>query len=385
MSSLLFFASFNMIIPELNDYLVSLDGAEYKGLIIALFTLTAMASRPFSAKIADSVGRIYVMVIGLGFCVVISFLYPIVTSLAGFLALRLVHGFSTGFTPTGATALVSDIIPKNRRGEAMGILGTAGSVGMAAGLAIGPSLANDFGLNVMFYTSSATALLSVLILFGVRETLSKRQKISIRVLKVHKRELFEPRVIIPCVVMLLTVYAYGAIFTLTSDQCAFLGIENKGLPFVFLTLSSLSIRLIAGKASDLYGRKIIVIISSLVIALSMILLAVADTPLMMFIAMSVYGLGQGMTSPTLLAWATDLSIEKYKGRGIASLYIFMELGIFFGAILSGFIYANDPANFFIAFFTCSLLSLAAFVYLIFLKTPKVARTHELTEPIIEPI
>lgn len=165
----------------------------------------------------------------------------------------------------------------------------------------------------------------------------------------------------------------------------FLGIENKGLPFVFLTIFSLSIRLIAGKASDIYGRKIIVIISSLVIAVAMILLAIADTPLMMLIAMSVYGLGQGMTSPTLLAWATDLSIEKYKGRGIASLYIFMELGIFFGAIISGFVYANDPANFFIAFLTCSLLSLTAFVYLLFLKTPKVKKTHELTEPIIEPI
>lgn len=374
-----------MIIPELPEYLTRLGGAEYKGLIIALFTLTAMASRPFSAKIADSVGRKSVMVIGLSFCVIISFLYPVVTSLAGFLALRFAHGFSTGFTPTGTTALVSDIIPKNRRGEAMGILGTAGSVGMAAGLAIGPSLANDFGLNVMFYTSSATAFLSVLILSGVRETLIKRQKISIRVLKVHKRELFEPRVIVPCIVMLLTVYAYGAIFTLTSDQCVYLGIENKGLPFVFLTIFSLSIRLVAGKASDIYGRKIIVIISSLVVAFSMILLAIADTPVMMLIAMSVYGLGQGMTSPTLLAWATDLSVEKYKGRGIASLYIFMELGIFFGAIISGFVYANDPANFFIAFLTCSLLSLTAFVYLLFLKTPKGKKTHELIEPITEPI
>lgn len=374
-----------MVIPELYDYLVSLGGAEYKGLVISLFTLTAMASRPFSAKIADSVGRIPVMVIGLSFCVIISFLYPLVSSLAGFLALRFVHGFSTGFTPTGATALVSDIIPKTRRGEAMGILGTAGSVGMAGGLTIGPSLANDFGLDVMFYTSSVTALLSVLILFGVRETLSKRQKISIQVLKVHKRELFEPRVIVPCIVMLLTVYSYGAIFTLTSDQCAFFGIKNKGLPFMFLTIFSLSVRLIAGKASDIYGRKIIVIFSSFVIAVSMILLAIADTPLMMFIAISVYGLGQGMTSPTLLAWATDLSIEKYKGRGIASLYIFMELGIFFGAIISGFIYNNDPANFLVAFVTCSLLSLAAFVYLLFLKTPNISKTHELTEPITDPI
>ena len=128
-----------MIIPELPAYLTSLGGADYKGLIISLFTITAMISRPFSGKIADKVGRIPAMLIGIGVCVVISVLYPLLTSVSGFLLLRLVHGFSTGFSPTGATAYLSDIIPQHKRGEAMGLLGTAGTVGMASGLAIGPT------------------------------------------------------------------------------------------------------------------------------------------------------------------------------------------------------------------------------------------------------
>ncbi|GAA4315285.1 hypothetical protein GCM10023149_11830 [Mucilaginibacter gynuensis] len=45
LSSLLFSASYNMLIPELPGYLSGLGGAEYKGLIIALFTLTAGISR----------------------------------------------------------------------------------------------------------------------------------------------------------------------------------------------------------------------------------------------------------------------------------------------------------------------------------------------------
>lgn len=57
MSSLLFSASFNMLIPELPAYISSLGGAEYKGLIIALFTLTAGISRPFSGKLTDKIGR----------------------------------------------------------------------------------------------------------------------------------------------------------------------------------------------------------------------------------------------------------------------------------------------------------------------------------------
>lgn len=385
-SSLLFFASFNMIIPKLPAYLTSLGGAEYKGLIISLFTITAMISRPFSGKIADKVGRIPTMLIGISVCVIISLLYPLLTSVSGFLMLRLVHGFSTGFSPTGATAYLSDIIPANRRGEAMGILGTAGTVGMAAGLAVGPSIANDFGLDVMFYCSSAMAILSIAVLFGIKETLHVRQGFSTQVFKIHKRDLMEPKVLVPCLVMLLATYAYGAVFTVVPDFCLHVGIQNEGLPFVFLTIFSLSIRLVAGKASDKYGRKKVVILSTLIMAAAMLVLALSTTPVMLITAIALYGLAQGMTSPTLLAWATDLSDEKHRGRGIASLYIFMELGIGIGAFISGFIYANDSDNFFVTFLTCSLLALTAFLYLIFLKTPKPTKnTHELTESITEPI
>src|SRR5690606_13625254 len=94
LSSLLFCASFNMIIPELPNYLSQMGGAEHKGLIIALFTLTAGISRPFSGKLTDRWGRVPVMAIGSMVCFVCGFLYPILSSVAGFFFLRLIHGFS---------------------------------------------------------------------------------------------------------------------------------------------------------------------------------------------------------------------------------------------------------------------------------------------------
>jgi len=363
-SSLLFFASFNMLIPELPAYLTSLGGAQYKGLIISLFTVTAMVSRPFSGKMADKVGRKPVMIIGSMVCFFSSMLYPAISTVFGFLLLRLVHGFSTGFTPTGLTAYLSDIIPANKRGEAMGLLGTAGTVGMAAGPAIGGAVANNFGLDAMFYTSSGFAISSILIVMGVKETLSQRQGFTTEVFKIHKRDLLEPRVLVTCIVMLLTAYSYGAVYTVIPDFGEFVGIKNKGLLFTILTVASLSVRLIAGKASDRYGRRRVLMVSSAIATVSMLLLAFGSTPRDLMIAIMVYGIAQGTTSPTLLAWATDLSDENHKGRGISSLYIFMEMGIGVGALASGFIFANDPDNFFITFFICSVLCFIAFVYLI---------------------
>jgi MFS family permease len=56
-SHVLFAGSFNMMVPELPSYLTSLGGEDYKGLIIALFTLSAGLSRPFSGKLTDRLGE----------------------------------------------------------------------------------------------------------------------------------------------------------------------------------------------------------------------------------------------------------------------------------------------------------------------------------------
>jgi MFS family permease len=129
LSHVLFAGSFNMLVPELPSYLTSLGGEDYKGLIIALFTLSAGLSRPFSGKLTDTIGRVPVMIIGTLVCVVCSLLYPILTTVGGFLFLRFLHGFSTGFKPTASTAYAADIIPVTRRGEGMGILGISMNVG----------------------------------------------------------------------------------------------------------------------------------------------------------------------------------------------------------------------------------------------------------------
>lgn len=353
-----------MIIPELPEYLTQLGGAEYKGLIISIFTITAMISRPFSGKLADKIGRVPVMIFGALVCFICSLFYPIISSLAGFFLLRFVHGFSTGFMPTGTTAYLSDIIPSQRRGEAMGILGTAGAVGMAGGPALGGLLANQFGLDVMFYGSSFLALISISILLRTKETLKVREKFSFSYLKVRREDIFEPLVLAPCLVMVLSAFAYGTMFTVIPDFGQFVGIKNKGLLFTYLTVASLIVRLLAGKASDRYGRVPVLRVSTLLIGVSMVVIGTATSSAQLILGVTLYGLAQGSTSPTLLAWATDLSHDEFKGRGIASLYIFMELGIGLGAFLSGMIYANDPSRFFITFLISGLLGALAFMYLL---------------------
>lgn len=353
-----------MLIPELPAYLTTLNGAEYKGLIISLFTITAMISRPFSGKLADNFGRIPVIVFGSIVCTICSFLYPIFTSVFGFLLLRLIHGFSTGFTPTGQSAYVSDVIPADKRGEAMGWLGTLGSLGQACGPALGGLVTREFGIDAMFYLSSAFGFTAAAIVIWMKETLPTRRNFHFSMLKINRNDLFEPRVLLPCMIMGLAYYAYGAVLTLLPDFGEHVGILRRELLFTYFMVATLLVRLVAGRASDKYGRVPVLVVSTVLIMISMMIVAVSETPTLLIVGVFLYGLGQGGVSPSLMAWATDLSETTHRGRAISSLYIFMELGIGIGAYMSGWLFGRTSSDFFIPFITCSILSGVAFIILL---------------------
>ena len=363
LSTFLFFTSFNMIIPELPAYLTSIGGEDYKGFIISLFTLTAGISRPFSGKLADTIGRVPVMIFGSVVCVVCAILYPFFGTIWGFFLLRLVHGFSTGFQPTGTSAYVADLVPYHRRGEAMGLLGLFVSLGFAVGPALGSYIAAWSTVEIMFYSSSASALASVLVLIGMKETLNNSQRFSRGHLKINKRDVYEPLVFSPSLVMMLTGFSFGMILTIIPDFSDFLKISNRGVFFTTFTIASLTVRVLAGKASDRFGRVNVLKVATISLAVAMYLIGAAHSFWSFIIAAVIFGLASGISSPTIFAWTIDLSPEQHRGRGMATMFIALEIGIGSGALISGWLYSNDPSMFSSTFWLGAILAFIAFLYL----------------------
>lgn len=326
-----------MMIPELPAYLAKMGGKEYVGLIIALFTLTAGVSRPFSGKLTDTIGRVPVMAFGSIVCFICGLLYPWLLTVWGFLTLRLIHGFSTGTKPTATSAYVADVVPANRRGEAMGTLGLFTAVGMSLGPAIGSWLATDFSMNIMFWTSSAFALFSIIILLQMPETLVNKQPFRFGLLRLKKDEIFDKSAIPPFIVLLLQSFSSGVVLTVIPTLSTSLGITNKGLFFSVYTVASLCVRLAFSKSSDRYGRLPVLFVSTLVLVVSMIFLVFTNSTLLFWTAAIFYGMSWGMNSPTVQAWTVDLSHEKTRGRALATMYIALEAGIGLGALGAGWV------------------------------------------------
>ncbi|MEM6299072.1 MAG: MFS transporter [Bacteroidota bacterium] len=366
LSALLFSISFNIIIPELPNFLEELGGEDYKGLIISLFALTAGLSRPFSGKLTDTIGRIPVMIFGTFVCVVCSLLYPILTTVAAFMALRFFHGLSTGFKPTGLSAYVADIVPATRRGEAMGIIGIANSLGIASGPVLGQELMPYLSsLDQLFYISSAVAVVSIVILLRLPESLLQKKPFRWSDLKLRRDEIIEPRVFPPSFIMMCSVFAFGIVLTIIPDFSEHLGLENKGLYYAYFIVGSLSVRIVAGKISDRFGRVKVLLFASAVLVGASVYTVFVTTETDFFISAVLAGVAIGFITPTLFAWTIDLSLEEYRGRAMATLYIALEIGIATGAFFAGWIYDNDPTNFSVVFTVNSVITFISFLFVLF--------------------
>lgn len=355
--------SFNLIIPELNQFITLLGGKSEKGLIITLFTISAAISRPFSGKLSDTIGRKRVMTLGMLVTVMVSLLYPLSFSVSFFLFLRFLHGFSAGFFPTGATALLTDIIPAHKRGHAMGIWGSFVSLGIGLGQGLGSIISKQVGLTNLFLISSATAILSGILIKNIKETHPNKQVFQAHFLRISIKDVFEPSVIPAAVVMFLSAICSGIIFVLTPDMSTFLGIENKGYFFIFYVMTTLIIRLFFSSLSDKIGRRKTLMIGMSILIVSMFLIGFSHSIFTYTIASVFFGIATGISSPTLFAWTADLSHHQRRGVGAGTMFIALELGIMVGSLTTLLTYNNTLQSIPQAFLTGAMLAFLAFIYL----------------------
>lgn len=363
-SMFFFMASFNLILPELNGFITNLGGAEHKGLIITLFSISAGISRPFSGKLSDTIGRKRVIYFGILISSIVALLYPLSYSVAFFLILRFLHGFSAGFSPTGSTALLTDLIPADSRGKAMGIWGTFISLGIGGGQALGSLIFEYFGYNSLFMISAFFTVISLLLVLKVEETLLIKQKFDGSQLRIQTKDIFEPSVTPAAIVMLLTAFSSGIIFVITPDVSAFLGISNKGFFFGIYVISTILIRLFTSSLSDKIGRRQTLLIGCTILMISMILIATSNSVSTYTLSAVVFGLATGISSPTLFAWTADLSHEARRGIGVGTMFIALEIGIILGSASTLLFYDNSKNTILISFMVGALLSLVAALYLI---------------------
>ncbi len=332
--ALLFFVSFNLVLPELPSHLRELNGGEYLGLIIPVFSLSALISRPLSGFLTDQYGRKWALVGGTVFCILAGLLYPFSGTVWFFFMVRMIHGFSTGFTPTGFVAYAGDSIAPSHRGRAMGWLGLFNNAGTSLGYGIGALIVADYGRQGLYTATALSALAALLIFSRLPESYKATER---RALEWKVSRWFHRDSALPALLMLLVCVSLGSVLTIMPDYTVARGFSNKGLFLSLYIGASLLVRLISGRISDGFGRPLSVAIGTTFQLISTAVLLWISADWGFWAAAITYGLGQGFNAPALFAWSSDLSHTENRGAATAMLFMALETGIILGGLTGGYL------------------------------------------------
>ncbi|GIP32043.1 MFS transporter [Paenibacillus sp. J2TS4] len=332
-SNFLVFIGFEMLLPILPAYLLSMNASSIQvGLVTTLFTIGAVLIRPFAGYYLIDNQRKGLAIIASAALMIITFLYPFLNIIWLFLLLRLFHGAAWGVSTTANSTIVVDLIPKTRLGEGIGYFSISTTVGAIIAPSIGIFIYYSFSFDILIWSSVVLSLLAVIALqFVYSPTPVKLEKQPFRFLDM----IFEKDVWFPALLTVITTLGFGAIITFL----VLFG-KQKGLDHIFLfflinaTVATL-LRPFTGKWYDKKGPWSIIIVSAMLGFLSLVILSYTTNDLHLIIAAILFGAGYGTVMPCLQTWAVQKVSEEKSGAANATFFSSFDVGVGVSAFVLG--------------------------------------------------
>jgi len=332
--NLALFMSFYLLLPTLPVYVVEMGGGETAaGLIVGLFSVSAVLIRPAVGWGLDVLGRRLLITIGLAVFAVNAFAYEWVGVVLLLLGLRALHGLSWGVATTGMGAAAADLIPKRRLGEGMGYFSMAATVSMGVAPAVGLAIIGGGSFTSLFALSAALGALAFLstrlVTYPKVERGGERRGIlSMLVAREAVR---------PAVTAFFATMTYGAILAFVALHAADQGVGNVGLFFTVYAVFLTVIRPPAGRLADRIGFGRVIVPALVFMGAAMVVLSVADRLSLFLLAAVLYGIGFGIVHPMLQALAVLNIAPDRRGAANATFFSAFDLGITGGSSVGGLI------------------------------------------------
>jgi MFS family permease len=246
------------------------------------------------------------------------------------LAVCVARGAGLAIMFVADTALVAQVVPAHRRGEALGITGVVAGVPAVVGLPLGVELSRSAGFEVVFVLAALSALAGLAALPGLpgrTRTEGHVERPADVVRGLRDRGLRRPTLVFGVVAL-----AGGIVATFLPLAAA------SSMVTVALLVQAATAPLArwwAGRFGDRYGHRRLLVPSVLVTAVGAASLVWLDNPVAVIAGMVLFGAGFGVAQNVSLAIMFErVSPERY-GRVSALWSIAYDAGWGIGAVAFG--------------------------------------------------
>lgn len=337
------FTSFQMTLPTLPLYVQEIGSSEtWVGIIVGIFTFSALLIRPFGGKLLDTTGRAPVFLVGLVILVISLYSLAISTTILILVVVRIIQGVGWGLSNTASGTIASDLVPKDRRGEGLGYFGLSGNLALAIGPALGLFLVNHIEFSTLFIICGSLTMIALVLALTVRyakpeplTTLQIEEDASVKT----RFNFIEKRALPASSLLFFITFTFGGIATFLPAYTFQQGFEPHyiQLYFVIYAISLVATRFFAGRIYDKRGLTIIFVPGIILIIIGLVLIALLKSPMYLFIGAIFYGLGFGTVQPALQASAINTTPPRKRGMANATYFSAFDLGVGLGAITFGLI------------------------------------------------
>lgn len=314
------------------------------GLIEGVAEATALIVKIFSGAVSDFIGRRKsLLLLGYGLAALTKPLFPLAASAETVFTARLLDRVGKGIRGAPRDALVADVAPPAIRGACFGLRQSMDTVGAVLGPTLAILLMVAFAGDIpsVLWFAVVPALVAVaLIVAGVREP-------------VHGATVHRFRSPIRREAMRRFSGAYwwvvviGAVFTLARFSEAFLvlraqqaGFSITWVPLVmvvmslFYTLSAYP----AGKWSDRISRTTMLGGGLVLLILADLVLAHADSAILLLLGVTLWGLHMGFSQGILAALVADTTPRELKGTAFGVFNLVSGLSMLLASGIAGWLW-----------------------------------------------
>ncbi|HXK47077.1 MAG TPA: MFS transporter [Deltaproteobacteria bacterium] len=337
------------------------------GIIEGVAEATALITKVFSGIISDWMGRRKTLAVaGYALGTLTKPLFAMATGIQTVFAARFLDRIGKGIRGAPRDALLAEVTDESNRGAAFGLrqsLDTAGAF-------IGPVIAslmmflfsNDF--RAVFWVAVIPGIFAVLLLvLGVREP--DRHPGSVQAAPMSMKDMGR----LGRAFWLVT--AFGAVFTLARFSEAFLLLraQNLGVPAMFVPFFMVIMNVIysltaypVGIISDKLGRLGMLTAGSIVLVVSDVVLAAAQSPAFVVLGVSLWGLHMGLTQGIFSALVADTSPENLRGSAFGIFSMVSGIAMLLASGIAGWLWdSTGPSATFLVGAAFAMAGLTGFI------------------------
>ncbi len=334
LASFLMFFAFNLVMPIIAMYVMDRFGASSSmaGVVVASYIITALLTRPFSGYLTDKYDRKRLYVVCFVIFTLLFMGYIFANSIAVIIATRVCLGATFAILTTVSNTIAIDVVPSERRSEAIGYFGALIVVAMAVGPMAGLYLRDLMSYRGLFIVAFLACIIGTIT--GALVKTQHRPSVEVEKMSFDRFFLLDGASM--AAIMALIYFLYGSLMAYVSIYVRACGMNiNSGNFFLLFSIGIIVSRVLAGKylARGLNNLLVIVGLFAIFVAggVFTFMLSEATFP----ISSLILGFGFGLVAPVVQSMIVDLVPHNRRGTANSTYFIALDFGSGMGMLTGG--------------------------------------------------